>query len=284
MPQRLGYLLFAFGWAYALGQLPSGGLLDRFGSKRVYGIAIIGWSICAFLTGLCRLPRRQRRLHRDLHSESAFRPFPVARLPRQRPHRRLLVSHYRARTRLRHLQLRAIFRAAHLCAHLRMAAFTGPAGRAASGSWARSAAFSLSSGSPISTASRIIRASRRPRSNSSSAAAAWSIPTPQLARRKHAHLGHGQKAAQPSHAGWRLHRPVLHHHAHLVFSHVVSALPFAGAAHVGPQGRICGRRAGPLRRLRRNPRRRHLRQASRIAATRSASRASFPSWPAWRFR
>ncbi len=49
-PARLGYLLFAFGWAYALGQLPSGGLLDRFGSKRVYGIAIIGWSICAFLT------------------------------------------------------------------------------------------------------------------------------------------------------------------------------------------------------------------------------------------
>lgn len=47
---RLSYLLFAFGWAYALGQLPSGGLLDRFGSKRVYGIAIIGWSICAFLT------------------------------------------------------------------------------------------------------------------------------------------------------------------------------------------------------------------------------------------
>jgi MFS transporter, ACS family, glucarate transporter len=49
-PARLSYLLFAFGWAYALGQLPSGGLLDRFGSKRVYGIAIIGWSICAFLT------------------------------------------------------------------------------------------------------------------------------------------------------------------------------------------------------------------------------------------
>jgi ACS family glucarate transporter-like MFS transporter len=48
--QRMSYLLFAFGWAYALGQLPSGGLLDRFGSKRVYGIAIIGWSICAFLT------------------------------------------------------------------------------------------------------------------------------------------------------------------------------------------------------------------------------------------
>jgi ACS family glucarate transporter-like MFS transporter len=49
--QRMGYLLFGFGWAYALGQLPSGGLLDRFGSKRVYGIAIILWSIFAFLTG-----------------------------------------------------------------------------------------------------------------------------------------------------------------------------------------------------------------------------------------
>ncbi|MGA9062560.1 MAG: MFS transporter [Terracidiphilus sp.] len=47
---RLGYLLSAFGWAYALGQLPSGGLLDRFGSKRVYGLAIIAWSVCAFLT------------------------------------------------------------------------------------------------------------------------------------------------------------------------------------------------------------------------------------------
>ncbi len=50
-PARMGYLLFGFGWAYALGQLPAGGLLDRFGSKRVYGISIILWSISAFLTG-----------------------------------------------------------------------------------------------------------------------------------------------------------------------------------------------------------------------------------------
>src|ERR1700694_961839 len=51
-PMRLGYLFSGFSWAYVLGQLPSGGLLDRFGSRRVYGIAIILWSICAFLTGL----------------------------------------------------------------------------------------------------------------------------------------------------------------------------------------------------------------------------------------
>ena len=50
-PIRLGYLFSGFSWAYVLGQLPSGGLLDRFGSKRVYGTSIILWSICAFLTG-----------------------------------------------------------------------------------------------------------------------------------------------------------------------------------------------------------------------------------------
>jgi ACS family glucarate transporter-like MFS transporter len=33
------------------GQLPAGGLLDRFGSKRVYGTSIVAWSVCAFLIG-----------------------------------------------------------------------------------------------------------------------------------------------------------------------------------------------------------------------------------------
>jgi len=49
--QKLSQLLFGFGIAYALGQLPAGGLLDRFGSKRVYGISIILWSVFAFITG-----------------------------------------------------------------------------------------------------------------------------------------------------------------------------------------------------------------------------------------
>jgi ACS family glucarate transporter-like MFS transporter len=51
-PVKMGWLLSGFGWAYVAGQLPSGGLLDRFGSKRVYGVSIIAWSICAFLIGL----------------------------------------------------------------------------------------------------------------------------------------------------------------------------------------------------------------------------------------
>jgi ACS family glucarate transporter-like MFS transporter len=49
---RLGYLLSGFAWTYAIAQLPAGGLLDRFGSKRVYGISIVLWSLCALLAGL----------------------------------------------------------------------------------------------------------------------------------------------------------------------------------------------------------------------------------------
>jgi ACS family glucarate transporter-like MFS transporter len=51
-PVRFGILQSGFGWAYVVGQLPSGGLLDRFGSKRVYGIAIALMTLCAVLTGL----------------------------------------------------------------------------------------------------------------------------------------------------------------------------------------------------------------------------------------
>lgn len=50
-PVRFGFLLSGFSWAYVLGQLPSGGLLDRFGSKRVYAISIFAWTLCAFLIG-----------------------------------------------------------------------------------------------------------------------------------------------------------------------------------------------------------------------------------------
>jgi len=54
-PLKMGYLFSAFNWAYVLAQLPSGALLDRFGSKKVYGISIVVFSICALLTGVARL-------------------------------------------------------------------------------------------------------------------------------------------------------------------------------------------------------------------------------------
>jgi ACS family glucarate transporter-like MFS transporter len=50
-PLKMGYLFSGFSWAYVLGQLPSGALLDRFGAKRVYGTGIVVWSVCALLTG-----------------------------------------------------------------------------------------------------------------------------------------------------------------------------------------------------------------------------------------
>lgn len=47
----LGYIFSAFGWAYVLGQIPGGWLLDRFGSKKVYAISIFTWSLFTLLQG-----------------------------------------------------------------------------------------------------------------------------------------------------------------------------------------------------------------------------------------
>jgi MFS transporter, ACS family, glucarate transporter len=54
-PLKMGYLFSAFSWAYVLAQLPSGAFLDRFGSKKVYGIGIVVFSVCALLTGVASL-------------------------------------------------------------------------------------------------------------------------------------------------------------------------------------------------------------------------------------
>jgi ACS family glucarate transporter-like MFS transporter len=51
-PVALGYVFSAFGWAYVLGQIPGGWLLDRFGSKRVYGAGIFLWSFFTLLQSL----------------------------------------------------------------------------------------------------------------------------------------------------------------------------------------------------------------------------------------
>lgn len=51
-PVAMGYILSAFAWAYVIGQIPGGALLDRFGSKRVYAIAIAVWSVFTLAQGL----------------------------------------------------------------------------------------------------------------------------------------------------------------------------------------------------------------------------------------
>jgi ACS family glucarate transporter-like MFS transporter len=50
-PVKLAYILSGFSWTYAAAQLPSGWLLDRFGTKRVYGLSILIWSVLAALVG-----------------------------------------------------------------------------------------------------------------------------------------------------------------------------------------------------------------------------------------
>jgi ACS family glucarate transporter-like MFS transporter len=51
----LGYIFSAFGWSYTIFQIPGGWLLDRFGSKKVYGLALFFWSLCTLLQGFVGL-------------------------------------------------------------------------------------------------------------------------------------------------------------------------------------------------------------------------------------
>lgn len=47
----LGYIFSAFGWAYVVGQIPGGWLFDRFGTKPVYTLALLIWSVLTLLQG-----------------------------------------------------------------------------------------------------------------------------------------------------------------------------------------------------------------------------------------
>ncbi|MET8276010.1 MFS transporter [Streptomyces sp. NPDC005096] len=48
---ELGLLFSAFSWSYLIAQIPGGWLLDRFGSKKVYGGAIFLWSVFTMAQG-----------------------------------------------------------------------------------------------------------------------------------------------------------------------------------------------------------------------------------------
>lgn len=51
-PVQLGLLFSMFTWFYAMSQIPVGYLLDRVGPRKLYGSAIILWSLFTFLMGL----------------------------------------------------------------------------------------------------------------------------------------------------------------------------------------------------------------------------------------
>mgnify|MGYP002714904540 CR=1 FL=1 len=61
-PIGMGYLFSAFGWAYVIGQIPGGWLLDRYGSKLIYGLSLFLWSLFTLMQGGVGL----------LHPASAF--------------------------------------------------------------------------------------------------------------------------------------------------------------------------------------------------------------------
>src|SRR3954447_25349092 len=42
---KMGLLLSAFLWAYAMAQLPVGGLIDRYGPRKLLGLGLFSWSI-----------------------------------------------------------------------------------------------------------------------------------------------------------------------------------------------------------------------------------------------
>jgi sugar phosphate permease len=49
---KMGLLLSAFLWAYAIAQLPVGGLIDRFGPRRLLALGLFSWSIAQAAGGL----------------------------------------------------------------------------------------------------------------------------------------------------------------------------------------------------------------------------------------
>ncbi|MER7076855.1 Sugar phosphate permease [Saccharopolyspora kobensis] len=51
-PTEMGLLLSVFSWAYAFAQLPAGGLLDRFGPRKVLGGGLLLWSVAQAFCGV----------------------------------------------------------------------------------------------------------------------------------------------------------------------------------------------------------------------------------------
>lgn len=47
----MGYIFSAFAWAYVIGQIPGGWLLDKYGARKVYFGSIFLWSLFTVLIG-----------------------------------------------------------------------------------------------------------------------------------------------------------------------------------------------------------------------------------------
>ncbi len=50
-PEAMGLAFSVFGISYVIMQIPGGWLLDKYGSRLVYGCALIGWSVVTMFQG-----------------------------------------------------------------------------------------------------------------------------------------------------------------------------------------------------------------------------------------
>jgi MFS transporter, ACS family, D-galactonate transporter len=50
-PVELGFIFSAYSWTYVLANIPGGWVVDRFGSRVMYGLAIFSWSVFTFAQG-----------------------------------------------------------------------------------------------------------------------------------------------------------------------------------------------------------------------------------------
>jgi ACS family D-galactonate transporter-like MFS transporter len=53
-PVQMGYIFSAFGWSYALLQIPGGLVSDRFGPRILYALCLITWSITTMAQGIAK--------------------------------------------------------------------------------------------------------------------------------------------------------------------------------------------------------------------------------------
>ncbi|HBQ0389121.1 TPA: MFS transporter [Klebsiella pneumoniae] len=51
-PEMMGFIMAAFFWSYSLLQIPAGWFADRFGQKKVLGLAVAWWSIATSMMGV----------------------------------------------------------------------------------------------------------------------------------------------------------------------------------------------------------------------------------------
>ena len=250
-PVKMGYLFSGFSWAYVIGQLPSGALLDRFGSKLVYGIGIVVWSICALLTGFAGY----------LAAAAAFTVIFLLRLVAgfaQAPvfpgNGRIVASWFPANERGR---ASAIFNASQYFALMIFAPILGWIIHSAgwrSGFWFMGV---LGFVFALIWVKNIYDVKDHPRISAAEIEVieqGGGLVSARHGEGKSAHLGCDQAVAEPPHVGGYLPRPILHHHVDLVFPDLVSRISVPGAAPVDHEGWLCGGIACAMRRNRRNSR------------------------------